>query len=151
MLNAITLIGRIGRDPKISIMGDNKSIWFTMATSIKYKKDGETQTKTTWHNVKSYAPNVVDFVSKYVQIGDIVCVQGSMEYSEYETEDKQKKIFPFVLMKPAGGITIISRGKSTAETEMDKNNKDAKGNDSLSSDNDLTRNNQLASDSEIPF
>ena len=76
MINQVTLLGRVGKDPEIRYTNDNKAVaMFSIATN-ELGKD-----KTTWHNVKAWEQKA-ELVEKYVKKGDLLFVQGRMEYTE---------------------------------------------------------------------
>ena len=83
MINQVTLLGRVGKDPEIRYTKDNQAVaMFSIATSEKWKdKDGKTQENTTWHNVKAWEQKA-ELVEKYVKKGDLLFVQGRIEYTE---------------------------------------------------------------------
>ena len=76
MINQVTLLGRVGKDPEIRYTNDNKAVaMFSIATN-ELGKD-----KTTWHNVKAWEQKA-DLCEKYVKKGDLLFVQGRIEYTE---------------------------------------------------------------------
>ena len=83
MINQVTLLGRVGKDPEIRYTKDNQAVaMFSIATSEKWKdKDGKTQENTTWHNVQAWEKQA-DLVEKYVKKGDLLFVQGKIKYTE---------------------------------------------------------------------
>lgn len=76
MINQVTLLGRVGKDPEIHYTNNNKAVaMFSIATN-ELGKD-----KTTWHNVKAWEQKA-ELVEKYVKKGDLLFVQGRIEYTE---------------------------------------------------------------------
>lgn len=76
MINQVTLLGRVGKDPEIRyINSDKKVAMFSIATN-ELGKD-----KTTWHNVKAW-DKLAEVVDRYVKKGDLLFVQGRIEYTE---------------------------------------------------------------------
>lgn len=78
MINKVTLIGNLGKEPEIKTIGDKKLSKFSLATSESYKdKNGEWQQKTQWHNVTSWS-------EVKAEKGDTLYVEGKIEYREHE-------------------------------------------------------------------
>jgi single-strand DNA-binding protein len=87
MLNKVQLIGRVGKDPKMS-QADNYAIAsFSMATSERYKdRQGEQQEKTEWHNVVAFN-KLAEIISKYVSKGTLLYVEGKIQTRKYQDKD----------------------------------------------------------------
>ena len=79
MVNKVTLIGRVGKEPEIRFAGEKKIAGFSLATNEKGKE------KTTWHNVKCWE-KLADIVEQYVKKGDLIAVFGRIDYQEYEKD-----------------------------------------------------------------
>ena len=79
MINKVTLIGNLGKEPEIKTVGNDKKMSkFSIATSESYKdKDGEWKQKTQWHNVTVWSEVKADK-------GDTLYVEGKIEYREHE-------------------------------------------------------------------
>jgi single-strand DNA-binding protein len=78
MVNRVTLIGRIGKEPDQKTFGEKTLTKFSFATSESSKdKNGEWQEKTQWHQV-SYWNNIK------LEKGDMLYVEGKIEYREHE-------------------------------------------------------------------
>lgn len=76
MINQVTLLGRVGKDPEIRYTTSNKAVaMFSIATN-ELGKDA-----TTWHNVKAWEKQA-ELCEQYVKKGDLLFVQGRIEYSE---------------------------------------------------------------------
>jgi single-strand DNA-binding protein len=78
MVNRVTLIGRIGKEPEQKTFGEKTLTKFSFATSESSKdKNGEWQEKTQWHNV-SYWNSIK------LEKGDMLFIEGKIEYREHE-------------------------------------------------------------------
>lgn len=77
MINQVTLIGRVGKDPEIRFtpQGDKKGAFFSIATN-ELGKDA-----TTWHNVQAWEKQA-ELCEKYVKKGDLLYISGRIKYSE---------------------------------------------------------------------
>jgi single-strand DNA-binding protein len=78
MVNRVTLIGRIGKEPEQKTFGEKTLTKFSFATSESSKdKNGEWQEKTQWHQV-SYWNSIK------LEKGDMLFIEGKIEYREHE-------------------------------------------------------------------
>lgn len=78
MVNKLTLIGRIGQIEIKDTKSGDKLTNFSVATSDSYKdKNGEWQEKTQWHRCTLFK----EFKGEK---GDLVYVEGKVEYREHE-------------------------------------------------------------------
>lgn len=91
MVNKVILVGNIGTDPEVKRFDNNGKIAkFSLATNKSYKdRNGERQTKVTWHNVVVFGGSV-DFIEKYCGKGDKMSVEGSIENRSWDGNDGQK-------------------------------------------------------------
>ena len=77
MINQVTLVGRVGKDPEIRYTPSNKAVaMFSIATN-ELGKDNP----TTWHNVKAWEKQA-ELCEQYVKKGDLLYIQGRIEYTE---------------------------------------------------------------------
>lgn len=74
--NQVSLIGRLGQDPQQG----NSVTSFSIATGYK-KKDGNEVTQ--WHNCKAFG-QLAEISAKFLKKGDLVAVDGSLDYSEHD-------------------------------------------------------------------
>jgi single-strand DNA-binding protein len=91
-LNRVVLIGRLTRDPELRYTTSGLAVaTFTLAVDRRYKnQQGERQ--TDFLRCKAWRQKA-EFVSSYVTKGRLVAVEGSIEISEVEGQDGQKKYF----------------------------------------------------------
>ena len=76
MINQVTLLGRVGKDPEIRYTNSDKKVaMFSIATN-ELGKD-----KTTWHNIKTWE-KTAELCEQYVKKGDLLYLQGRIEYTE---------------------------------------------------------------------
>lgn len=87
MLNKVTLIGRLGKDPELRNTNAGSVCNFSIATSEKYKdkSTGETKEKTEWHNIVSWN-KTADVAGKYLHKGDLVYVEGKIQTRSWEKD-----------------------------------------------------------------
>ena len=77
MINQVTLLGRVGKDPEIRFtpQGDKKGAFFSIATNELGKET------TTWHNVQAWE-KTAELCEQYVKKGDLLYMQGRIKYTE---------------------------------------------------------------------
>ena len=94
MLNRVTLIGRLGKDPEVRKLESGATVAkFTLATSESYKdKDGNKQETTEWHNIVMWRTQA-EIAEKYLKKGMLIYLEGKITYREYTDKDNAKKYF----------------------------------------------------------
>jgi len=94
MINKVTLIGRLGKDPEKKTLPSGASfVRFTMATNESYKdKDGEWKDSTEWHNIIMWR-DLADRAEKQLKKGGLVFIEGKITYQKYEDKDGKQMTF----------------------------------------------------------
>ena len=109
MINQVTLVGRVGKDPEIRYTTSNKAVaMFSIATN-ELGKD-----KTTWHNVKAWEKQA-ELCEQYVKKGDLLFVQGRIEYTE-----KDGKYYTSVVIQNMKFLSSKGENQSQASKEQPK-------------------------------
>jgi single-strand DNA-binding protein len=90
--NRVTLIGRLGKDPEVKELTNNRKMAkFSLATTDVYKNgNGEKKEDTQWHNIVAWG-NLAEIASKYLKKGEEVAVEGRVSYRDYEDKNGTKK------------------------------------------------------------
>lgn len=90
-LNKAMLIGRLGQDPELKYTQSGIAVVsFSVATGLKWKdQEGNWQEKTEWHNCKAWR-GLAETISNYLKKGSKVYVEGRLETSNWEDENKKK-------------------------------------------------------------
>ena len=100
----IIILGSLGRDAEIKNFPSGGGVMnMSVATSENWQKDGEWQSKTTWHNVKVFGKSV-DYLAPKCVKGASVLVEGIINVDEYE-KDGVKKYNTFI---KASSVKVIS-------------------------------------------
>ncbi|MCF8245736.1 MAG: single-stranded DNA-binding protein [Saprospiraceae bacterium] len=94
MLNRVTLIGRLGKDPEVRRLESGVAVAkFSLATSESYKdKEGNKVDTTEWHNVVVWRGQA-EIAEKFLKKGMLIYVEGKLTYREYTDKDNVKKYF----------------------------------------------------------
>jgi single-strand DNA-binding protein len=96
-MNKVILYGNIGNDPEVKHLESGKIVSkFSLATSKRYTKDGETITETQWHNIVAWG-KTAETIEKFVKKGSSIIVEGEIQYRQYETKDGVTKYITEIL------------------------------------------------------
>ena len=90
-INSVLLVGRLGADPEVKHMQNNRAVCnLSVATSEQWKdkQSGEKKEKTEWHRVTCWGEQAEN-CGKYLAKGRLVAVQGKLQTRSYE-KDGQK-------------------------------------------------------------
>lgn len=93
MINKVTLLGNLGKDPEIrTFENGSKVARFSLATNKNFKdKAGEWQTQTEWHNIVVWG-YAAEHAEKFLKKGGLAYVEGEINYREYEADGQKKYI-----------------------------------------------------------
>lgn len=120
-LNKVTLIGRLGDDPKISNMTNGSKVAnMTVATTDtwKDKASGEKKERTEWHKVVIFNPALCDVAEKYLHKGDNVYIEGQLQTRKYsDSNGVEKFVTEIVLQGFSGNIIMLSAKKDSAKAD----------------------------------
>lgn len=116
-MNAVTLIGNVGKAPEILSFENGKKIAkFSIATSETFKKqDGTKEETTTWHNIVVFG-KPAELIEKYVNKGDKLAIQGKISNRKYETKEGETK-YAFEII--ANSFEFVSSKKTETENSAE--------------------------------
>ena len=97
MLNDVTLIGNLGRDPELRRSNKDLAIT-TFSVATKHRDE------TTWHNIVTFG-NLAENMAKMLSKGSLVAVKGRISIKTYEKDGQQRKSMEIV----SNSIQILSR------------------------------------------
>jgi len=110
VLNTVTLIGFLGRDPSERV-GD-RPLTFSMATSERWrdKDTGEQRESTEWHNIVIFERGLIEVAEKYLRKGSKVYVEGHMATRSYKDRDGiRRTVTEVVLRFPRARLVLLDR------------------------------------------
>ena len=108
MLNKVQLIGFLGADPDIRYTTDQKPVAkFSLATSESWKKDGEKQEKTEWHNIVIYG-KLAEIAGDYLKKGSLVYLEGAIKTRSWDKDGETRYITEIVV----DSLKMLPNGKS---------------------------------------
>lgn len=86
-VNKVILLGNVGKDPEVRETNGGSVANLKLATSEKYTdKNGKKQENTEWHNLVVYG-KLADVVSKYVNKGDKLYVEGAITTKKWKDKE----------------------------------------------------------------
>lgn len=140
-VNRVTLLGRLGRDPKTSDAQGLAICRLALATTRRYKgRDGKEETE--WHNVVVFG-KTAEVAQQYLVKGSEVYIEGRLHTRKYTDKQGVERYATEVICeslqlgaKPQG--TVPAASTTTAQYAA------AKG-------RDLPRNAASAPDEDVPF
>lgn len=119
MVNKVLLIGNVGGQPTLKTFDNGgKIVNFSLATNETYvNKQGEKVTNTQWHNISFNIPKLAETIEKHVKKGDMLLVEGKINYREYTDKEGQKKYITEVIGE---SFKFMPTGKSQPKEEQGK-------------------------------
>ena len=113
MLNNVSLIGRLTKDPEIKAVGENRVCNFTLAVNRTFKnKDGERDADF----IQCQAWNKqADFINTFLKKGQLVAVVGEIRTRSYDHEDGSKR---YVTEVAIGSVQSLEKRDPQTETEI---------------------------------
>ena len=107
MLNQVTLIGRVGKEPDIREIQSGKVVKFTLATN-NYNKD------TEWHSVVCFG-KTADAMSQFLQKGTLVCVIGQVHYNKFTDKEGINKVYTEII---ANQVLLLSKPEQVKSEQV---------------------------------
>ena len=116
-LNKVTLIGNLGRDPEVrTFQNGGRVANLSLATTERWKKDGEQKERTEWHRVVVFNESLVGVAEKYLHKGSKVYLEGQLETRKF-TSDGIERYTTEVVMRPYRSELVMLDGKSEQRSE----------------------------------
>ena len=117
MINKVILVGRVGADPEIRMMGETgvKTARVRLATSETYtdKTTNERKELTEWHNITLWR-NLADVTDKYVRKGSLLYVEGTIHYRKWQGKDGVERQMTDIT---ATELKLLNKVEGTAPAE----------------------------------
>lgn len=125
-LNRVTLIGNVGNDPEVrSTTGGTRVATISLATGRQWTDaSGNKQEKTEWHRLIIWNgkndKGLADVVEKYVHKGDRLCIEGEIEYRQWQDKDGNTRYTTEIKVRDLimlGGKTDNEGPKATPKSD----------------------------------
>ena len=98
-LNKVFIIGNLTRDPESRSLPNGTPISsFCVATNRVWKKDGEQQKDTQFHNVVAFG-RLAEICNQYLKKGGLVLVEGRIQTRNWEAQDGAKRNKTEIIME----------------------------------------------------
>lgn len=96
-VNLVAFAGRIGSAPEFKTISEKfKTVTFSLAVNKRVKNQaGEYEDKTLWLRCKAYN-NTAETVNKYVNKGDMLYVQGSIDIDSWTDKEGKPQSITFI-------------------------------------------------------
>jgi single-strand DNA-binding protein len=89
--NKITIVGHLGRDPEVRYLPDGTAVCsFSVATSEKSKRGGESHDVTTWFKVNVWGKQG-EACNQYLAKGALAYIEGKLSQEEYTDKEGNKR------------------------------------------------------------
>ncbi len=130
MINKVILVGRLGRDPELRYTPSGTAVAnFSMATDERWSSNGETQSRTEWHNIVVWS-KLAEICNQYLTKGRLVFIEGRLQTRDWEDKDGNKRRTTEIVatdMKMLGGRredtpvgnTVAAETGSSSESSND--------------------------------
>ena len=88
MINKVTLVGNLGRDPELRRLESGAAVaQFSIATSENYKdRNGEWQSSTEWHDIVLWR-NLAERAESQLKKGMLIYLEGKLSTRKWEDKD----------------------------------------------------------------
>ncbi|MBK8502302.1 MAG: single-stranded DNA-binding protein [Saprospiraceae bacterium] len=159
MVNKVTLIGNLGRDPKIRHLENGSMVGkFPVATNESYRdKNGEWQTLTEWHDVVVWR-SLAERAEKALKKGSLVYVEGKLTHRKYQDKDGNERYITEVVantIKPLerreGGSGSYSSSFPAASDAPQGSSYELKDNSSSATPQQVGGGQEDEVDDDLPF
>lgn len=108
MINNVTIVGRLTKDPEVRDLTNSTVASFTLAVQ-RNKDDVDFIPCEVWNKT-------ADSVRKFVTKGSLIGVEGSIRVDNYETDEGERRTFTKVVGRKVDFILL----KSTNEAPEDR-------------------------------
>lgn len=107
MLNRVTLIGNLGRDPEVRRLESGIAVAkFSIATNENYKdKSGEWQKVTEWHDIVCWR-YLAERAESQLKKGSMVYLEGKLTHRKYQDKEGKDRYITEVV---ANTFRILNR------------------------------------------
>lgn len=115
-VNKVILIGHLGKDPEVRKTKDSKEVAiFSMATSESWKDKttGERKSKSEWHSIVVFNPNLIKVAQSYLKKGSKIYLEGSIQTRKWQSkEGKEQYKTEIILQNFNGTIELLDKKES---------------------------------------
>ena len=116
MLNHVSIMGRLARDPELRTTTSGKSVVsFTIATD-RNRKDANGQNQTDWIRMTAWE-KTAEFICKCFQKGSMIAIDGRLQSKTYQDKNGNNRIDMEVVVEEVNfvGAKSASNADSNAQ------------------------------------
>lgn len=147
-VNCVTLLGRLGRDPKTSDAQGLTICRLALATTRRYKgRDGEKKEETEWHNVVVFG-KTAEVAQQYLVKGSEVYIEGRLHTRKYTDKQGVERYATEVICESLQ-LGARPQGKSTSASSAPATTTAAQY--AAAKGRDIPRNTASAPNEDVPF
>ncbi len=121
-VNKVILVGRLGQNPEVKAVGSSTVCRLSVATSEKWKKDGQEQERTEWSRVVVWG-KLAEICGKHLAKGRQVYVEGKLQTRSWE-KDGQKHYATEIVANTVQFLGSAGGEKSSSDAGGDYNFQD---------------------------
>ena len=119
-VNKVIILGNLGNDPETSVMPNGNAVAkVSIATSEKWKKDGQENERPEWHRVVFFN-KLAEIVGKYLKKGSNVYVEGQLRTNQWE-KDGQKHYTTEIIAREMQMLDSKGDGQSSSQPSQSDN------------------------------
>ena len=123
MVNRVTLIGNLGRDPEVRQAGQTSVCTLSVATSERQKKGDQWEEVTEWHRVVVFGKSAEN-CGRYLAKGRTVYVDGRLRTNKWQDKDGKDRYTTEII---ANDIRFLGGGdKSAPASQEDRPHRDTR-------------------------
>jgi single-strand DNA-binding protein len=115
MLNKVTLIGNLGKDPEVRRTQDGRPIAnLSVATSESWrdKTTGERKEKTEWHRVVIFNEGLAKVAEQYLRKGSKVYLEGALQTRKWTDQSGTDKYSTEVILQGFKCVLTMLDGRN---------------------------------------
>ena len=122
MINKVTLLGRVGKDPEVRHFENDGAVCnFSLATNRSYKnKNGEKVEETEWHNLVIWSRGLVTVAEKYIKKGTLLYVEGRLATRSWDDQSGAKKYTTEIMVESFKMLDGKPEGSNSGESYTPK-------------------------------
>jgi single-strand DNA-binding protein len=149
MINKVTLVGNLGKDPEIRHLEGGTSVAkFSLATNENYRdKNGEWQTQTEWHDVVAWR-QLAERVARDLHKGSLVYVEGKITHRKWQDKEGQDRYSTEIV---ANTIRSLDRRETSGGSRSFGENIPGAENTAATRNDYTSKDVGLPEDDDLPF
>lgn len=123
MYQRLEVIGNVGKEPEVRVVGDNKVANFSIAATERgytTKSGKEVPEHTEWFNCEVWG-GLADVVDKFVHKGDRLHLEGKLRTRSYDKDGEKRYVTDF---KISNLLMLSNKGEATQSQPAQEEPKD---------------------------